>query len=48
MWEDKEDKEEKAAEDPTEIADEAEAFSLGPAIVEVEDTMASVSEGAEE
>lgn len=45
LWEDKE---EKAAEDPTEIADEAEAFSLGPAIVEVEDTMASVSEGAEE
>ena len=46
LWEDKEEK--APTEDPTEIADEAEAFSLGPAIVEVEDTMASVSEGAEE
>mgnify|MGYP003506059861 CR=1 FL=1 len=38
-----EEEEEKApAEDPTEIADNAEAFASGPAVVEVTDTMESV------
>ena len=43
LWED--DEEKTVAEDPTEVADNAEAFASGPAIVEVADTMASVSEG---
>ena len=46
LWED--DEEKAVAEDPTEIADNAEAFASGPAIVEVSDTMASVSEGMSE
>ena len=46
LWED--DEEKTVAEDPTEIADNAEAFASGPEIVEVADTMASVSEGMSE
>ena len=46
LWED--DEEKTVAEDPTEIADNAEAFDSGPTIVEVADTMASVSEGMSE
>ena len=44
LWEDEEDN--AAAEDPTEIADNAESFASGPAIVEVEDTMASVTDAS--
>lgn len=40
LWEDEEPKE---YEDPTEVADNTEAFAAGPEIVSVEDTMASVS-----
>lgn len=40
LWEDEETKE---YEDPTEVADNTEAFAEGPEIVSVEDTMASVS-----
>ena len=40
LWKDKEEK--TPVEDPTEIADNAEAFASGPAIVEVEETMESV------
>ncbi len=36
------DEEEKVYEDPTEVADNTEAFAAGPAIVDVADTMASV------
>jgi len=39
LWEDEEKKE---CEDPMETADNAEAFSSGPDIVEVADTIASV------
>lgn len=46
LWED--DEEKAVAEDPTEIADNAEAFASGPEIVEVADTMASVSESMSE
>ena len=46
LWED--DEEKAVSEDPTEIADNAEAFASGPEIVEVADTMASVSEGMSE
>ena len=42
LWEEEEDKQ--APDDPTEIADGTEAFADGPAIVEVADTMASVSD----
>ena len=41
LWEEKEKKEE--AVNPTEAADNAEAFAFGPAIVEVEEVMGSVS-----
>ena len=40
LWDEKEDK--TAPEDPMEIADGKEAFSSGPGIVDVADTMASV------
>ena len=40
LWDEKEDK--SAPEDPMEVADNKEAFSSGPAIVDVADTMASV------
>lgn len=40
LWDEKEDK--SAPEDPMEVADGKEAFSSGPAIVDVADTMASV------
>lgn len=40
LWKDEEDK--AAPEDPMEVADNKEAFSSGPAIVDVADTMASV------
>ncbi|MBR5126918.1 MAG: hypothetical protein IKU69_00635 [Roseburia sp.] len=40
LWKDEEEK--GTPEDPTEVADNKEAFSSGPAIVDVEDTMASV------
>jgi len=40
LWKEKE--EEKAYEDPMEVADNAEAFSQGPDIVDVSDTVASV------
>ena len=40
LWKDEEDK--TAPEDPAEVADNKEAFSSGPAIVDVADTMASV------
>ena len=40
LWKDEEDK--VAPENPAEIADNKEAFSSGPAIVDVADTMASV------
>lgn len=40
LWEDKEEK--TAYEDPMEVADNSEAFGVGPAIVDVADTMASV------
>ena len=43
LWEEEEDKQ--APEDPVEIANGAEAFADGPAIVEVADTMASVADG---
>ena len=46
LWED--DEEKTVTEDPTEIADNTESFASGPAIVEVEDTIASVSEGMSE
>ena len=46
LW--KEKKEKAVAEDPAEIADNAEVFASGPAIVEVADTVASVSEGISE
>ena len=46
LWED--DEEKTVAEDPTEIADNTEAFASGPEIVEVADTMASVSESMSE
>ena len=36
------DEEEKVYEDPTEVADNTEAFAAGPAVVDVADTMASV------
>ena len=39
LWE--EEKEKNAVEDPTQIADNAEVFASGPAIVEVTDTMAN-------
>lgn len=42
LWEDKE--EETVQPDPFEVADNAEAFADGPAIVEVADTMASVEQ----
>lgn len=42
LWEEEEDKQ--APDDPTEIADGTEVFADGPAIVEVADTMASVSD----
>ena len=42
LWEEEEDKQ--VPDDPTEIADGTEAFADGPAIVEVADTMASVSD----
>ena len=42
LWE--EDEEKEAPQDPMEIADGAEVFADGPAIVEVADTMASVSD----
>lgn len=42
LWEDEEEK--AAPEDPVEIADNTEAFSDGPAIVDVADTMASAAE----
>ncbi|MBR3769796.1 MAG: hypothetical protein IKL06_04620 [Lachnospiraceae bacterium] len=44
LWKDEEEK--GVPEDPAEVADNREAFSSGPAIVDVADTMASV-EGAE-
>lgn len=40
LWEEKEDNSQ--PEEPTEIADNTEVFAEGPAIVEVEDTMAAV------
>lgn len=40
LWDEKEDK--SAPEDPMEVADGKEAFSSGPAIVDVADTIASV------
>jgi len=40
LWDEKEEK--SAPEDPLEVADSREAFSSGPAIVDVADTMASV------
>jgi len=40
LWDEKEDK--SVPEDPMEVADNKEAFSSGPAIVDVADTMASV------
>jgi len=40
LWKDEEEK--TAPEDPTEVADNKEAFSSGPAIIDVADTMASV------
>ena len=40
LWEEEEEK--APAEDPTEIADNAEAFASGPAVVDVADTMESV------
>ena len=40
LWDEKEDK--SAPEDPMEVADNKEAFSSGPTIVNVADTMASV------
>lgn len=40
LWDEEEDK--TAPEDPAEVADNKEAFSSGPAIVDVADTMASV------
>jgi len=40
LWDEKEDK--SVPEDPTEVADNKEAFTSGPAIVDVADTMASV------
>ena len=40
LWEEEEEK--APAEDPTEIADDAETFASGPAVVEVADTMESV------
>lgn len=40
LWKDEEEK--SAPEDPMEVADNKEAFSSGPAIVDVADTMASV------
>lgn len=45
LWE--EEKEKNAVEDPTQIADNAEAFASGPAIVEVTDTISNAvnSEG---
>ena len=46
LWEDEEEK--TPAEDPMEIANDAESFASGPAIVEVEDIMASVSMGVEQ
>lgn len=42
LWEEEEEK--VSAEDPTEIADNTEAFSSGPAIVEVSDIMERVSD----
>ena len=42
LWEEEEDKQD--PDDPTEIADGTEVFADGPAIVEVADTMASVSD----
>lgn len=45
LWEDEE---ERQREDPTESADEQEAFMDGPEIVSVEDTMVSAVESAEE
>jgi len=42
LWEDEEKK--TPVEDPTEVADNAEAFSSGPAIVEVQDTMESIGD----
>lgn len=41
LWE--EDEEDAACEDATEVADNSEAFSAGPEIVEVADTVASVT-----
>lgn len=41
LWKDEEEK--GPSEDPTEVADHTEAFAAGPEIVEVADTMASVS-----
>lgn len=41
LWED--DEEEKVYDDPSEVADNTEAFANGPAVVEVADTMASVA-----
>lgn len=41
LWEEEEEK--ATAEEPTEIADNTECFDSGPAIVEVEDVMESVS-----
>lgn len=41
LWDDKE--EDTVQEDPTEVADNAEAFAPGPAIVDVADTVASVA-----
>jgi len=43
LWEEEEKKE---YEDPTEVADNTEAFSSGPDIVDVADTMASVTTGS--
>ena len=40
LWDD--DEEEKVYEDPSEVADNTEAFADGPAVVDVADTMASV------
>lgn len=42
LWEEEE--EEKKLKDPMETADNTEAFAPGPAVVEVSDTMAAVSE----
>lgn len=41
LWDDEE--EEKVYDDPSEVADNTEAFANGPAVVEVADTMASVA-----